>query len=90
MKRAFGKFQLKAPRAYKCKQILGLCQTDKNTVRENNACIDWDYQPGDKVLLQKDGILHNAESQYESYPWTITSVHTNGTIRVQHGSKSER
>ena len=26
MKRAFGKFQLEAPRAYKCKQILGLCQ----------------------------------------------------------------
>ena len=65
-------------------------QTDKNTRRENDTRIDWDYQPGDKVLLRKDGILRKAESRYESDPWTITSVHTNGTIRVQRGTKSER
>ncbi len=65
-------------------------QTDKNTARENNTRIDWDYQPGNKVLLCKDGILRKSESQYESDPWTITSVHTNGTIRVQCGTKSER
>eukprot|EP00804_Cyclotella_cryptica_P013671 CCRYP_018768-RA/>CCRYP_018768-RA protein AED:0.48 eAED:0.66 QI:0/0/0/1/0/0/2/0/61 len=28
--------------------------------------------------------------RYESDPWTITSVHTNGTIRVQRRTKSER
>jgi hypothetical protein len=65
-------------------------QTDQNTRRENLARTDWDYQPGDKVLLRKDGILRKAESRYESDPWTITSVHTNGTIRVQCGTKSER
>eukprot|EP00804_Cyclotella_cryptica_P024914 CCRYP_011812-RB/>CCRYP_011812-RB protein AED:0.35 eAED:0.35 QI:87/-1/1/1/-1/0/1/9/147 len=65
-------------------------QTDHNTRRENASRIDWDYQPGDKVLLQKDGILRKTESQYESDPWTITSVHTNGTIRVQRRTKSER
>ena len=65
-------------------------QTDKNTARENNTRIDWDYQPGNKVLLRKDGILRKSESRYESDPWTITSVHTNGTIRVQRGTKSER
>eukprot|EP00804_Cyclotella_cryptica_P020477 CCRYP_019793-RB/>CCRYP_019793-RB protein AED:0.03 eAED:0.02 QI:0/0/0/1/0/0/2/0/728 len=65
-------------------------QTDKNTRRENASGIDWDYQPGDKVLLQKDGILRKTESRYESDPWTITSVHTNGTVRVQRGTKSER
>ena len=65
-------------------------QTDKNTAWENNTRIDWDYQPGDKVLLRKDGILRKAESRYESDPWTITSVHTNGTIRVQCRTKSER
>ena len=27
MKKTFGKFQLEAPRAYKCKQILGLCHS---------------------------------------------------------------
>ena len=64
-------------------------QTDKNTARENNTRINWDCQPGNKVLLRKDGILCKSESRYESDPWTITSVHTNGTIRVQHGTKSE-
>ena len=64
-------------------------QTDNNTRRENGTCVDWDYQPGDKVLLRKDSILRKAESLYESDPWTITSVHTSGTIRVQHGTKSE-
>eukprot|EP00804_Cyclotella_cryptica_P011456 CCRYP_016400-RA/>CCRYP_016400-RA protein AED:0.29 eAED:0.29 QI:120/-1/1/1/-1/0/1/102/136 len=58
-------------------------QTDKNTRQENASRIDWDYQPSDKVLLRKDGILRKTESRYESDPWTITSVHTNGTIRVQ-------
>ena len=65
-------------------------QTDRNTRRENASRIDWDYQPGDKVLLQKDGILCKTESRYDSDPWTITSVHTNGTIRVQRGTKSKR
>eukprot|EP00804_Cyclotella_cryptica_P013207 CCRYP_006989-RA/>CCRYP_006989-RA protein AED:0.46 eAED:0.46 QI:0/-1/0/1/-1/0/1/0/81 len=61
-------------------------QTDKNKSWENASHIDWDYQPGDKVLLRKDGILRKTESRYESDPWTITSVHTNGTIRVQRGT----
>jgi hypothetical protein len=64
-------------------------QTDRNTDRENNTRVEWDYQPGDKVLLHKDGILRKTESQYETDTWTITSVHTNGTIRVQCGTKSE-
>eukprot|EP00804_Cyclotella_cryptica_P018324 CCRYP_017983-RA/>CCRYP_017983-RA protein AED:0.41 eAED:0.41 QI:0/0/0/1/1/1/2/0/348 len=62
-------------------------QTDNNTRWENVSRIDWDYQPGDQVLLRKDGILRKTESRYESDPWTITSVHTNGTIRVQCGAK---
>ena len=48
-----------------------------NTVKENSGCIDWDYQPSDKVLVIKVGILRKSESQYESEPWTITLVHTN-------------
>ena len=67
-------------------------QTDTNTDRENNAHVDWDCQPGNKVLLRKDGILCNTESQYESdhWNWTIVSVDLNGTIRVQCGTKSEQ
>ena len=63
-------------------------QTDLNTQRENNSRVDYDYKVGGKVLVRKDGILHKTESWYDSEPWTITSVHTNGTIRVERGSKS--
>jgi hypothetical protein len=66
------------------------CQTDLNMKRENHSRRDWDYKVGDKVLLRKDGILRKSESWYESNPWTITSVHTNVTIRVQRGTKSGR
>jgi hypothetical protein len=38
----------------------------------------------------KYGILRKSESWYDSEPWTITSVHTKGTIRIQSGAKSER
>jgi hypothetical protein len=65
-------------------------QTDLNMECENCSCHDWDYKTGDQVLLRKDGILRKGESRYESDPWTITSVHTNGTIRIQRGTKSER
>ena len=65
-------------------------QTDHNTMWGNSAHVDWDYQCGEKVLLQKDGILCKTESQYESDPWTIMSVHTNGTIRVQCKTKTDR
>ena len=65
------------------------CQTDQNTLWENRSCCDWDYKVGDIVLLLKEGILHKGESKYESDRWTITSVHTNGTIRIQRGTKSE-
>eukprot|EP00804_Cyclotella_cryptica_P017384 CCRYP_020239-RA/>CCRYP_020239-RA protein AED:0.58 eAED:0.68 QI:0/-1/0/1/-1/0/1/0/488 len=65
-------------------------QTDLNTMRENHSRRDWDYKVGDQVLLRKDGILRKSESRYESDPWTITTIHTNGTIRVQRRTKSER
>jgi hypothetical protein len=57
--------------------------------RDNCSHHDWDYIVCDRVLLGKDGILHKSESLYESYRWTITTAHTNGTIRVQRGAKSE-
>jgi hypothetical protein len=52
--------------------------------------IDYDYKVGQKVLVQKEGILHNAESIWHRKPWLIMSVHTNGTITVQRGNKIER
>ena len=65
-------------------------QADLNNLRENKKRIDYDYKVGDKILVRKDGILRKAESRWHNEPWTIVSVHTNGTIRVQRGNKSER
>jgi hypothetical protein len=65
-------------------------QTDRNNKRENNKRVDYDYKVGDKILIRKDGILRKAESIWKKESWTITTVHTNGTIRIQCGTKSER
>jgi hypothetical protein len=64
--------------------------TNRGNQRENAERIDYDYKVGDKVLLINEGILRKAESTYGKKPWTITTVHTNGTIRIQHGRKTER
>jgi hypothetical protein len=64
--------------------------TDRGNQCKNAKCIDYDYKVGDKVLLINEGILCKAESTYSKEPWTITTVHTNGTIRIQRGTKTER
>jgi hypothetical protein len=65
-------------------------QTDCSNKRENSTRVDYDYKVGDKILICKDGILRKAESIWRKDPWTITTVHTNGTIRIQCRTKSER
>jgi hypothetical protein len=64
--------------------------TDLHNACENEGRNDYDYKVGQKVLLRKEGILRNAESRWHKEPRLITSVHTNGTITVQCGSKIER
>ena len=61
----------------------------RNTARENAQRADHNYAVGDQVLGHKDGILRNAESKYTG-PYTITTVHTNGTIMIQKGALSEQ
>jgi transposase InsO family protein len=51
--------------------------TDLGNARENEGRIVYDYKVGQKVLLQKEGILRNAESIWHRKPRLITSVHTN-------------
>ncbi len=58
--------------------------------RKNAKLIYYKYKIRDKVLLINEGILHKAESAYGKDPWTITTVHTNETIRIQCGTKMER
>ena len=52
--------------------------------------MDYNDKVGERYLLQNEGILRKSKSPFEPEPWTITEVHTNGTVRVQHGNKSER
>jgi hypothetical protein len=66
------------------------CQTDLSTARKISKQVNYDYKVGDKVLLTQEGILRKAESPYSKEPWTIATVHTNGTIRIQRGTQSER
>ncbi len=63
--------------------------TNHGNQHENAKRIDYDDKVGDKVLLITEGILRKAESTYGKEPWTITTVYTNGTIRIQHGTRTE-
>jgi hypothetical protein len=63
--------------------------TDRGNQQENTKRIDYNYKVGDKVLVINEGILRKAESTYGKEPWTITTVHTNGTIRIQCGTKTK-
>ncbi len=64
--------------------------TDRGNQRKNTKHIDYSNKVGDKVLVINKGILHKAESAYSKEPWTITTVHMNGTIRIQRRTKTER
>jgi hypothetical protein len=64
--------------------------TNCGNQRKNAKQIDYNYKVRDKVLVINKGILRKAESTHGKEPWTITAVHTNGTIRIQRGTKTER
>jgi hypothetical protein len=64
--------------------------TDCGNQRKNAKHIDYDYIVRDKLLVINEDILCKAESAYGKEPWTITTVHTNGTIRIQCGTKTEQ
>ncbi len=64
--------------------------TDRSNQCEDAWRIDYDYKVADKVLVMKEGILRKAESNYDTEPWTITTVHMNGTIRIQCRTRTER
>ncbi len=65
-------------------------QTDLNTARMNSKRVDYDYNIGNNLQLKEEGILCKAVSPCSKEPWTITTVHTNRTIRIQRRTKSER
>ncbi len=63
--------------------------TNRGNQQENAKQIDYDYKVDDEVLVINEGILRKAESAYDKEPSTITTVHMNGTIRIQCGIKME-
>jgi hypothetical protein len=65
-------------------------QANLSTACKNSKQVDYDYKVGNKVLLTQEGILRKAESPYSREPWTNTTVHTNGNIRIQRITQSER
>ncbi len=68
------------------KQPLTNCGNQHKNAKRN----DYDYKVGDKILLINEGILCKTESAYGKEPWTITTVHTNGTVRIQHRKKTKQ
>ena len=64
-------------------------QTDCSNKREKNKRFHYDYKVSDKILIRKDD-TPQSRVHLEKEPWTITTTHTNGTIRIQCGTKLER
>jgi hypothetical protein len=65
-------------------------RTNHGNQRRNAKHIGYDYKIGDKVLVINEGILCKAESAYSNEPWTITTIHRNGTVRIQRGTKTKQ
>ncbi len=64
--------------------------TDLNTAHEKEGRIDYNYNVGQKILARNKGILRKAQSIWQKDPWTITTVHMNGTTMIQRRNKEER
>ncbi len=64
-------------------------EINRNAARENRNRVEHHYQVGDKVLLQKPGILRKM-SVPRTGPHTIERVYTNGTVRIRKRHVRER
>jgi hypothetical protein len=64
--------------------------SDLNTACENKGRIDYDYKVGQIILVRSKDLLRKAQSIWQKDLWTITTVHTNGTIMIQHRNNLER
>jgi hypothetical protein len=64
-------------------------EIQRNNERENKTRVPHDYKVGDKVFLQKPGIIKKLSSP-RTGPHQILEVYNNGTVRIQRGAISER
>jgi hypothetical protein len=60
-----------------------------NNRKENEKRIAHKYRVGDKVLLEKPGLISKLSAPCTG-PYRITHSYTNGTVHVQRGIVNER
>ena len=60
-----------------------------NNRKENVKCIEHKYRVGEKVLLEKPGLISKLPAPHTGPNW-ITHTYNNGTVRVQRGIVNER
>ena len=53
-----------------------------NNCKENAKCIEHKYSVGEKVLLEKAGLISKLSAP-RTGPYWITHTYTNGTVRIQ-------
>ena len=69
--------------------VLDIEVIDESNARENKKRIKHQYRVGDKVLVEKPGIIRKMSTPREG-PYPITKVYTNGTVRIRRGSVNEQ
>jgi hypothetical protein len=62
---------------------------DINNRKENSKRIEHEYRVGEKVLLEKQGLISKLSAP-RTGPYRITHTYTNGTVRIQRGIVNER
>ena len=60
-----------------------------NNRKENARRMEHKYRVGEKVLLEKPGLISKLSAP-RTGPYRITHTYTNGTVRVQCGIVNER
>jgi hypothetical protein len=62
----------------------------RNNRRENASRISHDNKVGDKILLKRPGTHLRTLEAPRTAPHTVTTIYTNGTVRIQKGKVNER
>ena len=79
------KFQADWARIRKKKQET----TERNNAAENIKRHNHEYKPGDKVLLEKPGIVPKMSTP-RTGPYDVLQVYTNGTVKIRRGPVQEK
>ncbi|EGZ21939.1 hypothetical protein PHYSODRAFT_313908 [Phytophthora sojae] len=64
-------------------------QVRKNNLRENAGRRAWAYQPGDRILLKRDGNINSKLTTLYDGPYTVLAVRDNGTLVIDKGRYTE-